>query len=203
MNRVAMLATIAAMGLSACATVDSEPDPVGSPLAVEDPVWLVSDTIRNIEERSTAGRVDAQDYVNAAGRLRAFGARPAAGSAAAAPLDSHWIAAARKLDPGVSVPRSRGRALGPSYRQGLLGPGKRDNTEQLFLAGKSAKIAVTAKGNARLLLVIADSDGKVVCRRSIGNETVGCAWVPLFSDRFAIAVFNRGEQNARYTLVSN
>ena len=142
---------------------------------------------------------DGTAMLGAARSLEALGARP---SAASADLAIHWRRAAAARGVRDTLPPVRGRALGPAYSEGVLQPRARLSTEQVFLAGQRAEIALVPQPGRGLTIRIAARD-RQICRRSVAAPRATCAWLPVFTQRVAIDVVNPGPLPARYYLVSN
>ena len=153
-------------------------------------------------ERGAAGEQsqDGEAMLQAAVALQALGARPATGEV---DLVTHWLAEARRR--GAKVQASapyRGRALGPAYRRGVLGAGETLVTEQVFLAGQTAQVALVPEAARSLAIRIIAPDHKNLCER-VAAPRAACDWLPMFTSRVRIDIVNRGNQSARYFLVSN
>lgn len=142
---------------------------------------------------------DGKAMLEAATVLGSHGARPADADAAA-----QWRAEARRRGAKVRpAPPWRGRALGPAYRSGVLGAGETLVTEQVFLAGRKAQVALVPQPSRSLAIRIVAPDEKSLCEREAAAPRETCDWLPLFTARVRIHVVNRGRQPARYFLVSN
>jgi hypothetical protein len=136
--------------------------------------------------------------LGAAQTLDSAGARPGAEEM---DLAGRWRDLARKR--GYADPSPwRGRALGPAYRQGRLEPGAALATEQVFLAGQKAMVALVPEPGRNLSIRIAGPD-KDICDRVAAPPRASCAWLPLFTTRVKISIANRGQVAASYYLVSN
>ena len=103
-------------------------------------------------------------------------------------------------DVPFSAPPMRGRVLGPAYRSGILAPGAQIETEQVLLGGKAVSIAAGTAPKGGLRLRIARGDGKTVCEQAPAHARE-CRFVPTYTQRYRIELFNAGKQNARYHLV--
>ena len=125
-------------------------------------------------------RLGARGEMAAAWRLRALAAGARAGSAP-------W----------------RGRATGPAYRRGELPSGGRLATEQVFMAGEAALVAVVPVGAQPLHVSITGPDGAAICEQRVTPPRAACRWLPVFTKRFRISIANPGPTPARYYLVSN
>lgn len=142
---------------------------------------------------------DGNAMLEAAATLGSYGARPADGDAAA-----QWHAEGRRRGAKVRpAPPWRGRALGPAYRTGVLAAGETLVTEQVFLAGRKAQVALVPQPSRSLAIRIAAPDEKSLCEREAAAPRAICNWTPLYTTRVRIHVVNRGQQPARYFLVSN
>lgn len=184
------MAMVAAMLIGGCAT---QPAPrvsaVGAPpSAAEQAAALLAEAAASAD-----GRGDTARLGRAIRALDAIGAHPID------PADDAlgaWRARA-----GIG-PAFRGRLLGPAYRSGTLDPGETTATEQLFLAGQPASVAVAARGADTLILAVSDDRSASICRPT-GSRSPACAWTPVFSARYRISVANRGRRAATYYLVTN
>lgn len=103
---------------------------------------------------------------------------------------------------GQAAVPDRGRALGPAYRSGWLEPGANKVLDQLFLAGQTARIALTSPDRQPIALTISDPASKVICRQD-GPPPGRCQWVSVFTQRYRIELANRGQVRLRYFLVTN
>ncbi len=144
-----------------------------------------------------AAHADAKSRAEAARVLDALGARPA---------DEHepnlprtWEAIA---DRGQTVPPPfRGRILGPAYRTGQVAPGGIMTTEQLFMGGQPASLAVAPSAGAKLSVVVRDARGATLCQKPVTSPTAACYWTPPFATRAHIEISNQGAGEAKYYLV--
>ncbi|MES2755285.1 MAG: hypothetical protein V4659_11530 [Pseudomonadota bacterium] len=93
----------------------------------------------------------------------------------------------------------RGRALGPAFRRGQLGPGQSVRIEQLFLAGQQATVAVAAAERQTVRLAVSGPGATPVCPSTAAD----CRWQPVFTQRYAIDLHNPGPRPARYYLVTD
>jgi len=169
-----------------------------APLAMADtPVDSISLAIsRGIAAEAAR---DGRGMLAAARSLEALGAKPRAGEA---DLAEYWRN--RALARGVrdKAPPVRGRVLGPAYSRGVLAPGAALSTEQVFLAGQKAEIALVPQAGRSLTIRVGTVD-KAICERVSANVRVKCDWIPTFTRRVQIRVANNGAAPALYYLVSN
>ena len=100
----------------------------------------------------------------------------------------------------AAPPAMRGRVLGPAYLSGILAAGSRINTEQVLLGGKAVSIAAGTAPRDTLRLRIVRGDGKIVCEKSPAHARE-CRFVPTYTQRFRIELYNTGPEDARYHLV--
>lgn len=161
---------------------------------------LAANDYRGADDVETAARLlaaaaDAQGEwrAEALSLMRLMGIRAAEGEA---DLVGQWAAAL----PDDRVPPMRGRLLGPAYRSGILAPGARVATGQLFEGGRAARVSLSGVGGPSLMLTIADDEARQVCQTDPGSPR-NCRWVPVFAGRYAITVENAGKRPARYFLV--
>ncbi|UZK67485.1 hypothetical protein [Sphingomonas sp. M1-B02] len=164
----------------------------------QEPVDAVSLAVARGAAAEAAG--DGRAMLDAARTLEALGARP---DSEGADLAKHWRALAQAQGVRDKAPPFRGRALGPAYRQGVLAPGASLATEQVFLAGQKAVVALVPEPARALNIRIQSRDRKNICERAAAAPRVSCAWLPLFTSRVEIRVVNQGPSSARYYLVSN
>lgn len=135
---------------------------------------------------------DAAGLAQPLAMIAALGARPLDPAGAAALAD--WQA--RNPD---QRPPLRGRALGPGYRNGMLGAGADLRIDQLFLSGQKASIALSSPDGAPLRLQVIDGDDQPVCQHTAARPS--CEWIPIFTQRHAIHLINPGRREARFYLV--
>src|SRR5690349_8626514 len=105
--------------------------------APADPVDGVSQALARGMAAEAAG--DGRAMLEAARWLEGYGARAAEG---AGDLAVRWRALALARGVKAGDPPFRGRALGPGYRRGRLDPGGAAATDQVFLAGQKAVVAL-------------------------------------------------------------
>lgn len=173
------------------------------PVAPVDRVLPSDAVLRSLEEGEAARA--AGDYtalLRAAQALEALGAAPAEGQA---DLATQWTLEARAQGVATSRLAFRGRALGPAYRRGFLAGGGTVTVRQLFLAGQRAQISVAQSDRAgssdRLSIRVRDGAGGTLCDKRVGPPQVDCAWLPLFTDRYAIEIANGGNRPAAFYLI--
>jgi hypothetical protein len=142
---------------------------------------------------------DGRAMLAAARRLEALGARPAPDGEN---LAQHWRRLARARGVKDPTPPVRGRALGPAYARGVLAPGRSFATEQLFLAGQKAEVALVPQ-RGRSLAFRLEAGEKRICERTAQAPRASCAWLPVFTSRVAIRVLNPSRDSVAYVLVSN
>ena len=167
--------------------------------APQDPVDAVALALARGVAGEQAG--DSEAMLKAAAALEDFGARPAADNPDFA---KRWQTEAHRR--GESRRGSgpyRGRALGPAYRSGVLRAGQSLVTEQIFLAGQTARVALVPQPSRSLALRIVTTDDIIVCDRDAAAPRAACDWLPTFTTRVRIHVVNRGSEPARFFLVSN
>jgi hypothetical protein len=142
---------------------------------------------------------DGRAMLAAARRLEALGARAATPDG---DLAIRWRRLARARGVIDKEPPVRGRALGPAYRRGALQPGQRLSTQQVFLAGQKAEVALVPEPGRRLAIRVAGGD-RQICDRAATAPRVTCSWLPVFTHRVEIRISNPGPRPATYYLVSN
>jgi hypothetical protein len=156
------------------------------------PVEQVADALAAGEAALATGQNDA--LLAAAEQLDRLGAR---GDGLAAAWRTRALAGGAR-----PRPRWRGRATGPAYRHGELPGGGEMVTEQVFLAGESAHVAIVPASHG-LQVRITGPDGAAVCAQQVAPPRAACRWLPVFTRRFRISVVNRSLTPARYYIVSN
>jgi len=172
--------------------------PATGPVAIT-PVERTAAALYRGDRALAAG--DGADLAAAATTLAALGAHPLDDAAPA--LDAAWWGEARRLGQGDSQAPYRGRVLGPAYRRASLAPGELSTSEQSFLSGQRAEIAIVPAAGADLALAVTDAAGKDVCRRPVGAPRTVCRWHPVFTARYRIAVANTGTRAGGFYLVTN
>ncbi|WP_198507717.1 hypothetical protein [Qipengyuania seohaensis] len=122
--------------------------------------------------------------------------------AGATPSDADGEAALNAWRNSIAAAPSamRGRVLGPAYLSGNLAAGARINTEQVLLGGKAVSIAAGTTPKDALRLRVVRDDGKMVCEKSPAHARE-CRFVPTYTQRFRIELYNAGQEDARYHLV--
>ena len=144
---------------------------------------------------------DADALRTAAQTLESLGARPEADQGE--DLSRRWGKQAQLIDPSAAPPVYRGRALGPSYKKGQVSSLSTVSTDQIFLAGKKASVALVPVSSQPLSITISDGQGKNICNRSTSSRPANCQWLPLFTERYRINIQNSARQPVSYYLVSN
>lgn len=144
---------------------------------------------------------DAKALRTAAQTLTMLGARPDAGQEDN--LSQRWGEQAQMIDPTALPPVYRGRALGPSYRKGKVSALAMVSTDQIFLAGKKASVALVPVAPTPMSIRISDGQGKTICTRSTSSKPANCEWFPLFTERYRINIHTSASEPVTYYLVSN
>lgn len=163
-----------------------------------DPVEDVAQALARGTVAETHGNGKAM--LEAARSLEALGARAGDGAVNAS---KRWRELALAAGVKDRKPPFRGRALGPAYRDGMLKPRTAMSTEQVFLAGQPAEIALVPEPSRPLAISVSTADGKNICSRVANAPRTKCSWMPVFTSRVQIRIVNEGEAPARYYLVSN
>ena len=117
-------------------------------------------------------------------------------------LAARWRAKAKARGVVDKQQPNRGRALGPAYRRGVLAPGQTLATQQVFLAGQKAEVALVPEPGRTLAIRIAAPDQQI-CERATSAPRTVCSWLPVFTHRVEIRVANASARPAAYYLVSN
>ena len=179
------LAVLAPLLLAACAA----PPPASLPALSGDPL---EDAAALLARAETARGADQRAPLIA--RLDALGVAAVAG-AADDPL-ARWRA---EHVPGAGEVW-RGRTLGPGYRRALVPAGGELVIEQIFTAGERAEMAAEVRGGNPVALAIANPREQRVCEVELAPNA-RCRWLPVFTERYAIRLENRGRQPASVWLV--
>lgn len=135
---------------------------------------------------------DGAALARAAQRLERLGASPQSEADAAAM--TRWRASLP-----ADAPPLRGRALGPAYRSGALGPGAATQLHQTFLGGRSAQIVVRVSRGPAPRLVVRDQSDREVCE--VAGDPIKCRWVPLYTQRHLIEILNDGPEKSEFYIV--
>ncbi len=189
------VAVLAALLLAGCNTATSQPLSA-PPLALAPAADPATDAASLLAAAEAAPTAEARAPLLA--RLDALGVRPAEDAASDDPLTG-WRNQAKA---GDGAPW-RGRALGPAYRRAVVAPGESLVIQQIFLAGQRAQIAAHMAGTAsggQVALAISNPRQEPVCTRQLAPRA-SCDWLPIFTERFAIALRNSGNREASVYLV--
>ena len=168
---------------------------VAGAVQADEPVDVAAAALAQGLAAEEAG--DAQAMLVAARQVEALGLQGAGNPA------PRWRALARGSGVGDKLPPYRGRALGPAFSEGVLPPGAALSTQQVFLAGQKAIVALIPQPSRQLSLTIVGNDHRNICERPMATPRASCSWIPLFTSRVQISVVNRSGVPARYYLVSN
>lgn len=200
------LAAAALLGLSACSAGEQQAaivaPPVAAPPIAAPPVTAPSPG--NPVEDAAALLAAAEAAPSAAARapylerLDALGVHLADNAGSDDPLNQ-WRSQHKTPD---GAPW-RGRALGPAYRRAVVQPGESLVIQQIFLAGQRAQIAaqVSTQGTSgAVAMAISNPRAEAVCTRQVAPRA-SCNWLPIFTERFAIALQNNGSRAASVYLV--
>lgn len=166
------------------------------PLASQAAPDPVSDAAALLAAAEAAPSAEARGPLVA--RLDALGVRLADNAGSDDPL-AGWRAQTKA---GDGAPW-RGRALGPAYRRAVVPAGQSLVIEQIFLAGQRAQIAAQVAGSTaagQVDLAISNPRAEPVCTRQLAPRA-RCDWLPIFTERFAIALHNTGRREASVYLV--
>lgn len=135
---------------------------------------------------------DVAGLAQAATALERLGASPQTADDAA--VMQRWRASL----PG-DAPPLRGRALGPAYRSGALGPGATTRLNQTFLGGRAAQIVLRVANGPAPLLVVRDGANRQIC--AADDDPATCRWVPLYTQRHEIEIVNNGPQRSKFYVI--
>jgi hypothetical protein len=186
-------------GTGSTASQTQIPSDTARPSSDDGPVMQAALAISMGQEGET--HFDAEALRTAAQTLDSLGARPDADQQE--DLSKRWGEQAMVIDPSTAPPVYRGRALGPSYKKGMVSAVSTVSTEQIFLAGKKASVALVPVSSKPISITISDGQGKNICNRSTSSKPANCHWLPLFTERYRINVQTSARQPVSYYLVSN
>ncbi len=193
--------------LSACngraTNVAEKPSPPQSePVVAPDATSAVTRTADAIIAGQVAERnADAAGLRAAAGKLDNLGARP--DDDQHDDLSESWSRQASVIDPSTPPAVYRGRALGPSYKKGVVSATSRVSINQIFLAGKKASVALVPASSKPVSIEISDGEGRKICSRLTSLKPANCEWLPLFTERYQIDIRTSESRPVSYYLVSN
>lgn len=187
--------TSAALALLAACSVQQEPSTVSARSA--DPHDIAVDALW--EGQAAIAERDADSIERVLALLDASGAASADGEDIALAWRKEGEDIAGR--PFARPPPLRGRALGAAYRAAVIEPGRDLVLEQIFLAGKKAKVSVVPSGLADIRFSIAEQDGNAVCSRDVGGSPATCTWLPVWTTRYRIEVRNEGRSAASIHVV--
>ncbi len=104
----------------------------------------------------------------------------------------------------VEAASSKGVATGQVYSISEIGDGATDTYDALpFQGGDYAEVYVESRDGSDLNLYIYDAQGRLVCSDTDISAISYCGWRPAESGSFTIAVENRGQGAAGYSLMTN
>lgn len=104
----------------------------------------------------------------------------------------------KKWSKGTARVLYRDRALGPGYRAVSLNAGSVAHFEQVFFAGQRAQVALVPLANLTFQLDVTDDQGDPQCSSGLANR---CAWTPIWTTRYRIAVTNKTSRSGAGYLV--
>lgn len=190
-RHVLVLATC--LGLGACASVLPDTPAARVDNATQSAQTRAERLLFALHAADSAERSgDAAELLDAIETIEALGARPGSDVDLADLI--RWRAAVEKQ----RIPM-RGRTLGPAYRSGRLAPGQVTTMEQTFLGGKTARVAISSRGDQALGMRVFDGSSKNVCSQIAPNAS--CRWLPIFTQRHRIELENPGSALVEYYLV--
>lgn len=183
------------LALSACSSGAGQVLQAPS-LATPQPSGPAEDAAALLAMAEEAPSAEAREaYVE---RLDALGVHLADGAGSDDPL-AEWRSQHKTPD---GAPW-RGRALGPAYRRAVVQPGESLVIEQIFLAGQRAQIAAQVSNrndSGAVAMAISNPRAEPVCTRQVAPRA-SCNWLPVFTERFAIALQKNGARPASVYLV--
>jgi hypothetical protein len=195
-HRIGLGVPVAIMlGLSACSPGGDQVVPAAA-LAAAPQASPVEEAATLLAAAEGASSADAR--VPFVERLNALGVQLAEDAGSDDPL-GQWRSAHRTSGEA----QWRGRALGPAYRRAVVQPGESLVIQQIFFAGQRAQIAAQLSGSGDSGLVamaISNPRAEPVCTRQVAPRA-SCNWLPIFTERFAIALQNSGTRTASVYLV--
>jgi hypothetical protein len=180
--------------VAACAVDHGHPSASSAPT---DPHDLAVQALW--QGQAAIARRDPASIERSLGMLAASGATPAEGDDLAVLWSREGARIAGR--PLPQQPPFRGRALGAAYRKAMVEPGVPLVIEQIFLAGKKARVSLVPGGNTALGLVVAQQGEPAVCTREVAAAPADCIWLPVWTTRYRIEVRNRGRSAAPVYLV--
>ena len=181
---------VLAAALAACAAA------APAPPALSAAEYTGADTVETAARLLAIAAEPARNRQRHAAAVTALGDMAVRADAGEADVVGQWAAAL----PPDRRPPMRGRLLGPAYRSGLIAPGARVETGQVFEGGRMARVSISGEGQPPLLLHVSDNKARPVCKTAPG-ALLNCRWTPAFSGRYDIAIENKGDRQVRYFLV--
>ncbi|AKM10672.1 hypothetical protein AB433_12970 [Croceicoccus naphthovorans] len=172
--------------LAGCATVETAPVATTPADPAQDIAALLVETEAAYREGQT------ETLGTKLAELGALGVKPIDDTGEATLAE--WSARAT-----LSPHAWRGRVLGPGFLTGTLPARGTRTIEQTFLSGRKAAVAVQSPDGRPVGIRITDDDDEPLCKQEA--EKVSCRWVPLYTHRHRIEIYNPGRENVRFYLV--
>jgi len=189
----------ACTGVASGSAAQTSPGQIAMPAVDASAVMRTADAI--VAGQVGATNSDAEALRTAAQTLESLGARPDGDQENN--LSKSWSEQANLLDPSTTPPVYRGRALGPSYKKGIVSARSRVSIDQIFLAGRKASVALVPASPKPMSIEISDGKGKNICIRRTSLKPANCEWLPLFTERYKINIRTSESRPVTYYLVSN
>lgn len=155
-----------------------------------------------LAERGKA-EADPDALRQAARLLLATGAMPTEGSGTP-DLVAVWLDQADAMDGRTTRQNlTRGRTLGPAYREAEIAALARNSFREIFFAGRLARISVTSRSDQPFELSISNQAGEQVCQMASLSGIAACEWVPVWTEPHVIEIVNTQPRRAAVTLITN
>jgi hypothetical protein len=172
-----------------------------APTSQTDGHGRVIEAIRLAETGQSAG--DPDMLRQAARLMLSTGAMPAKDSDTP-DLVLVWLGAADALDGKTSRQNlTRGRTLGPAYRESELAALARNSFREIFFAGRLARISARSRSDQPFQLSISNQDGDTVCQVASLSGVAACEWVPVWTEPHIIEIVNPEPRRTAITLITN
>jgi len=100
---------------------------------------------------------------------------------------------------------TRGRIVGPAYRNGSLVSAGKTIFRETFYATRAAEVSLRlGQSSAFDIKIMADeADGKTVCHHKNIKKFVTCKWFPAWTGPYRIEIKNTSGQEEHYYLITN
>lgn len=100
---------------------------------------------------------------------------------------------------------TRGRIVGPAYRNGSLFSADKTIFRETFYATRAAEVSLRlGQSSAFDIRIMADeANGKTVCHHKNIKKHVTCKWFPAWTGPYRIEIKNTGSKEDHYYLITN